>query len=406
MRFRTKERPRGQLKPRDQKRLTMLIGGLGVIMICFTVVRRPEFWAGLFPETPAQQNASDDATNGSISADQVQAAESSVVPGEQGVSDDSGDVKPDNTLRHDEFLIGDEARSAVDSANVISMTTRRIEFEDVAESPDGKTAVIDPNVIPRVPERLIRDVRDNVIGVHSSESEAYFMALKMASVFAERKMDKAPAGAYALFMDSPNSSRGIAWNIRGKLRMLSIVKGQINAVGVGTIYDAWISTEDSGENLVHAVSMNADPQLMKLINSGETTRKFGLKEAPSVKFTGYFFKVEGYASGAEGSDGISLAPLFVAGSIREIPKASATTTRADALTPYLGWLAVIVCAAMFIILWSFSLSDAAHSQTRAHQLTKLPAVVNFDDVTSVTVVETLNQLELAAQRPSAKLDHL
>jgi len=387
VRFRTKERPRGLLKPRDQRRLTMLIGGLGVILICFTVVRRPTFWNGLFPEPPAAEQPE---------------AKSDLQPGSGTAAPVVNETVSPPTINHDEFLIGDEARSGGSPNDVVSVTVNRIPLQDPAENPDRKNTTFNPNLIPRVPEKLMLEVRDDVIGVHSSESEAYFAALKMASVFAERKMNKAPAGAYALFMDAPNGSRGVAWNLEGRLRRLSVVKGQVNALGVGTVYDAWLTTNDSGENLVHAVSMKASPQLAKLVTdtTPDKTIEFTNKTAPMVKFTGYFFKREGYAS----KKGISLAPLFVAGILQDIPKVVVTSTRADELTPYLGWLSLAICVAVALMVWSFSMSDMAHAQTRAHQLTKLPAHATFEEVTSVTVQETLNQLEMAAQSQAPKLD--
>ncbi|MFY9252411.1 MAG: hypothetical protein WAO83_03070 [Fuerstiella sp.] len=401
VRFRTKERPRGLLKARDQKRLTLLIFGLGVIMICFTVVRRPQFWSGLFPETVPASQAADGSLNSSSAGTAENDANWKVVsPAAQQPAEETS--APDNSIKHDEFLIGEEARSANSADEAVSVTALRPAYQVLAESPDGTTPRFDPKAIPSVPESLLKEIRDDVIGVHSAESDAYFAAMKMASVIAERKLENAPAGAYALFMDSPNGSRGKPWNISGKLRKLSVVKGQVNALGVGTVYDAWLTTADSGENLVHAVSLNADPKLVALIgeNNPTRTRDFKIKDAPSVKFTGYFFKREGY----ESRNGVSMAPLFVASRFREVPKVVVTSTRADQLTPYLGWLAFIVCAAMLLMVWSFSMSDAAHAQTRAHQLTKLPAVGSFEDVTSVTIVETLNQLEMAAQSPTPKLD--
>ena len=368
----------------------MLIGGLGIILICFTVVRRPAFWHGLFPEQPPSEQSA-----GTSPSAQQPASGSSPAAEKQPAS------QP--TIKHDEFLIGKDVSRSVSTDNAVSVTTNRIPFQTLADNPDSKTATFNPDVIPRVPENLMQEVRDDVIGVHSSESEAYFASMKMASVFAERKMNKAPAGAYALFMDAPNGSRGIAWNIKGRLRRLSVVRGQVNALGVGTVYDAWLTTDDSGPNLVHAVSLKASPKLAQLVSetTPNKTVEFPNKSAPQITFTGYFFKREGYVN--KQAD-ISLAPLFVAGILHDVPKPVVTSGRADQLTPYLGWLALAICGAVLLMVWSFSISDVAHAQTRTHQLTKLPAHATFDDVTSVTVLETLNQLEMGAQPQPPQLD--
>ncbi len=39
------------------------------------------------------------------------------------------------------------------------------------------------------------------------------------------------------------------------------------------------------------------------------------------------------------------------------------------------------------------MSDAAHSRTRAHSLTRLPAYASFENVTATTIAETLGELE-------------
>jgi hypothetical protein len=47
-----------------------------------------------------------------------------------------------------------------------------------------------------------------------------------------------------------------------------------------------------------------------------------------------------------------------------------------------------------MLVWFWS-SDAAHAQSRAHQLTKLPAHATFDDISAVTVAEALGDLQSA-----------
>lgn len=375
MRFRTKEKPRGVLRASDQKRLSLLIGGFGLILLCFTIVRRPVFWERLFPDQVAQD------------AQQVAPAKPA--------------TEPVAKLHHDEFLSPSSSDSATaapsenglqaeansDSA-VVSVTANKIPVQA-----EATTSTTSRNGIPRVPETLLRDVKDDVIGVHSTESEAYFAAMKMASRMVEKRSAQAPKGAYALFMDSPDDSRGEAWHIAGRLRRLSEVRGRTNAFGVGTLYDAWITTADSGDQLVHVVAMQAAPELKKFVtgkNAAHTIDFMG-PDAPLVEFTGYFFKREAYASRRE--SGVSLAPLFVAGVLHDIPAVVASSTRAEQLTPYLGWLALFVTVGALLMIWSFAVNDVAHAQTRTHQLTKLPAHMTFDDITAITVGETLQELE-------------
>lgn len=285
----------------------------------------------------------------------------------------------ENRLKDDEFVLGDSGDADVHR-------TLRIPYED------GNSAGKTDTGIPRVPADLLRTIKDDVIGVHSAESEAYYATMKLAAKVEQRKQLNPPRGSYALFMDSPAGSRGLAWRITGRLRRLSEVSGRTNSFGVTTVYDAWISTPDSGNELVHVVAINADKALVKsLKRAKDSTIDFPLKNPPEVRCTGYFFKREGYASGT--TAGISRAPLLLAGTLHEIPVKVVTSTRADELTPYLGWLAAAVCIGVVFVVWSFTMSDAAHSRTRAHQLTKLPAHASFDDVSAVTVSEALGRMQ-------------
>lgn len=366
MRFRTKERPRGLLTANHQRRMTLMIAAFGLVLLGFSIVRKPQFWAGIFPQDD-QPVAEPEATN----------TEESPVAA----------APLDNGIAHDEFVTSDD---------VVSVTARKIA---VAESEQPQA--VDPKAIPTVPKELLRAVKDDVIGVHSTESDVYYASMKLASKLSDAHRRKAPKGAYALFMDSPAGSRGRAYRLNGKLRQLSVVKGRTNAYGIGSnlLYDAWITTADSGDKLVHVVASKADSSLGKRIKSNNQSRsiRFLDKSAPDVEFTGYFFKREGYASNQ--ASGLSTAPLFVSDALHEVIEPEVVHTRADDINPYLGWLAVIVSCGVLMLVWGFTVSDHAHSGTRAHALTKLPATASFDEVTSKTVSEVLRDMSVEPGQP-------
>lgn len=381
MRFRTTAKPRGILRASDQKRLALLIGGFGLILIFFTIVRRPTFWTGLFPEDPAA------ATETSTETPAQAVLRKEITTAKQAI-------------HHDEFIsVGSDTADSV-----VSVTTQR---PVMAELQSGSKA--GQNGLRPVPDELLKTVKDNVIGVHSTESQAYYAAMKMASLMVEKNASKAPRGAYALFMDSPDSTRGRAFRMTGRLRRLSVIRGTANSAGATRLYDAWLTSDDSGDGLVHVVTMAANKVLAARLNrlversvdqkltesvqnkiEGNTVQ-FPGPDPPIVNFTGYFFKIEAYASKQD--SGISLAPLFVAGVLHEAPVVVASSTRGEQMTPYIGWLALFVTAGVLLMIWSFTMSDVAHTQTRSHQLTKLPAVASFEDITAVTVVESLSKLE-------------
>ena len=387
MRFRTTARPRGLLRATDQKRLALLIGGFGLILIFFTIVRRPTFWNGLFTEDTA------------------------------ALAEESAEISPrreittaKQAIHHDEFI-----SAASSHSDTVSVTAQR---PILAESESGAaTSRTSATGLRPVPEELLKSVKDDVIGVHSTESQAYFTAMKMASVIVEKNASKAPRGAYALFMDSPDSTRGLPFRMTGRLRRLSVIRGSANSAGATRLYDAWLTLDDSGDGLVHVVTMGANKVLTDRLNrmvqrsvdrsltshiqkpiEGNTV-EFPGPDAPIVNFTGYFFKIEAYASKQE--SGISRAPLFVAGVLHEQAATVASSTRAEQMTPYIGWLALFISAGIVLMIWSFTMSDVAHSQTRSHQLTKLPAVASFEDITAVTISESLSRLETSGNSSNA-----
>lgn len=334
----------------------MLIVGVGVVLFGFSVVKRPAFWQWMFPE------------------------EKPIVQAESTTDVASS---PNNHLHPDEFVLSDTGNKGIITSE---HSARRISYDG------NRTSETSRPEIPRVPDELLKTIKDDVIGIHSGEAEAYFAAMKLAAKVEQRRELNARRGSYALFMDSPNGSRGIAWQISGRLRRLSEVSGRTNAFGVGTLYDAWISTPDSGNELVHVVAMSTDKALSNsLKRSKNRTVDFPVKNPPDVRCTAYFFKREGYASSTNA--GISLAPLLVAGTLHDIPPKVVTSTRADQLTPYIGWLTVAVCVGIVFMVWSFVMSDQQHTQTRTHQLTKLPVRASFEDVSAITVTEALGQMQ-------------
>lgn len=372
----------------------MLIVGLGVIIACFNVAKSPAFWSKLFPQDDVA-----DTTEGEL-------AEGLLAEGESARAALRSDLESSD-ISYDEF-VSVPADTPVDDAvadntvadDAVTVSARKPAFAQMETETPGNPG----DAIPVVPADLLRTVKDDVIGVHSEESEAYFATMLMASRFAENKKYRPAAkGAFALFMDSPNGSRGVPWRIEGRLRRLSRVKGRANSFGVTLLYDAWLTTPDSGDQLIHAVALKADDQFARRVaQADDQTVIYSLKDAPEVRFTGYFFKREGYANQYEG---VSLTPLFLVGRLHDVPAPVVTEGKAAQLTPYLGWLALIICCAVGMILWSFAASDGAHAQTRTHQLTKLPAVASFEDVTSMSVAESLQELAETHVRPDPRVDH-
>jgi len=275
-------------------------------------------------------------------------------------------------------VVEDVTQVAPPHGDVSTQTTMRPDFRSASSA-------------PRLSPKLRDVIKDNVVGVTSEEWRAWGFSLQKAEEIAEQQrageLPRQPTARYALLMGAPEDCRGKAWTVTGTLRRMTRATISNQNLRERTVLDAWLTLPDSGDGLVHVVLADKD-------NDIPLGTDFG-NDAPEVTFTGYFFKREAYSSQAAG--GLSLAPLFLAGSISRVPVPVALRTRSDQLTPWLTWLVGVTCAGMVIVIWSFVASDAAHRSERTHELTRLPSSPSFEGVDAESPYETLQQLEAVAE---------
>ncbi|MCA9061087.1 MAG: hypothetical protein KDA85_21390, partial [Planctomycetaceae bacterium] len=265
------------------------------------------------------------------------------------------------------------------------------------------TTNLDPDAIARlqnpspesgrlraIPEAVLKPVVDDVMYIVPEELTAYATTVRQASRMDERDREQAEHGNYALFSEDPEWCRGKAWQLRGKLRRTSRTRADLNSYGTRVLYDCWISTPDSGSQLLHVIAVTADEQL--------PLSEFRGRDAPEIELTGYYFKREGYLR--EGNDGlgeVGLAPLLITGRIQAwVPPISATPM-ADDVTPWLGWGALLVCVGVVAMFWAFYASDRSFRHTRTHQLASLPVTTSFDKVEVLTINDMLRRMEQEAE---------
>lgn len=244
------------------------------------------------------------------------------------------------------------------------------------------------------PDSLTEDVRDDVLGVLASETSALFGTLKLAQKVFPEKYRQMPIGNFPVIMTEPAASRGKPFLLRGKLRRLTAapLPQSANSWGIRAAWDAWISTPDSGNQLVHVLALTADAGLPITESTG--------KSAPEIELGGYFFKREGYAAkGRDGTGELALTPLFLSDRLRVVP-AVVVTSRAEELRPWLTWTASILSVTIIAIIWAFRSADRLFKGTRAHQLTLPPVRPGFDSVEAVTVEQALAAMEQNARQNS------
>lgn len=354
MRFHSKEKPRGLLTQRDQRRLSLLIVGVAVVMIGFAVVRRPGFWSGIFPADGAAETGAERPRPGATLA-----------------------------VRADEFLVGDAAPAVTETTSPADWVDR----ESIGRFERSEAGLDKPG--PELPDELLRTIRDDVIGVQSTEADAYFVTLRLAQKLPSVGRTNTDPASYALMMDAPDQCRGRVWKVRGTMRRITQVASDANSFGVRQLFDAWISTPDSGNQLIHVVAPAADAAFAALAGGR-------IQEMP-VELDGIYFKREGYQrAGSDGNGDIGLAPLLLAGRLRYAEPKSSAVSRADELTPWLGWVSAGVCLGVALVILQFQLSDRGFRGTRTHQLTALPVRPSFAGVDAESVSESLRRMEQQA----------
>ncbi|MFN9718289.1 MAG: hypothetical protein ACK58L_06325 [Planctomycetota bacterium] len=352
MRFRSKGQPRGLLTSRDQTRARLVILGVALLAITASALGENSWFVRMFaaPEPKAQSAA-------------TAAAER---------------LMNSSTLRPDEFEIASEA-DPTKPVDYASMIDRQGAAQMEAGPPQNASTAGD------VPVRLTQMIKDDVLGILSSETEAWLGTLRLARNLTPTQKQLLPEGQYASFMDAPQICRGKAYVIRGTLRRLIEAPLPIGAedYGIRSAYEAWISTRDSGHQLVRVIALSA---------SGVPEGELG-KNGPAVEVAGFFFKRQGYeAKGKDGRGVIMLAPLILTARITGIPP-RVIESYSEKMYPWLTGIGLCICAGVLLLIWQFQASDHMFRGTRTFQLTNPPVKPSFDGVNAVTVPEALQQMQ-------------
>lgn len=360
MRFRSRGKSSVDTLGRSQRRLTYLVGGIGLFVLLMSATGKSTYFTGLFSSPPPTIPQAPDVSRSLLGT---------------------------NSLRSDEFIVVPTGSNDLASKYSSMLDGKGIAEMEAVETDRSSGA-------PRIPLVLTRTIRDDVLGVLSSEMAAWFGTLRLAQKLTSEDLRNLPEAQFPLFMDSPESCRGRAYTLRGRLRKLTpfAISQSSESFGLRTAYDAWISTRDSGNQLVHVVAVNVDS---KLPSPESVTAK-----SPEVELTGYFFKREGYAAKGKTGDGdLALTALFLSGKIRVMPPQS-IVSRAAEITPWLTWIGLAICCGVTVLVWHFQVADNRFRGTRTHQLTTLPVRASFEGVEVRTIEEALQVMQEQARKSS------
>ena len=346
MRFDNHEPPKTILSARDQRVLIALTIALGVVLFAIKVSSKPEFWAKLFPEKFPDANVIAESKD----------FESAAAPAGLG---------------ENEFLSpAEDLSEAASLSNNSRMSMLAKELPERSPAPRSL-----------FPPETLATIRDNTVGVRSSETSAWLnMVAAARDVDPLQLTESAIEPDFRVVMVSPERFRGVAMTIEGELRRVSTIEVEPNRYGVSELYDAWLFTRDSGSNPYHVVASAISEDL---------PAEGDFADPVPVKLTGFFFKREHYMNSARD---LHAAPLVLAQQITAVPQVAVVASATTNMQRYLTWFAFAVAVALGLTLWNFAVSDFAFRASRVRRIYEPAPDTDFEGVEATDLRDVFRQL--------------
>lgn len=327
------------LSRRDQVRLGIFAALLGFVVIAMQQASRPEMWYWLTGNPALRPDAK---------------------PEEEG--------QPPAEKKIDFNVNAEE--SSVDG-NAVRVVEKLPDLED-----DGELTI--------APE-LLTVVKDNAVGIREAERDLYYFLLAKVRDAPLKSLEKAARDdvAFTVLMTESPKFIGELITLKAELRRLQPYPAGRNEHGVDQLYEAWLKTDDAGDNPYRVVCS----RIPDGIPSG-----MEVKSGTIVKITGYYFKRYGYPAQEHR---LHVAPLILAGEIQWIRTRDAAPRKADAgIVPYVLGLAGVMGTGIAYMLWRFRRSDREFERQHLKRLTGAPsgAIESLDGIGTVDVNDALRQL--------------
>lgn len=182
-------------------------------------------------------------------------------------------------------------------------------------------------------------IDDNVVGIREKEIPALVELIKKIDSIQSKETSAEPMKGIGFpnLVTEPERYRGELLPISGEIVRIAEMSLPLNRLKLESIYDIWVQTSDSGQDLYRVLVKSLPKELT--IDSKD-------RPAVPVKFQALFFKRFGY----ESVNGQRLAPLLVASKIEPIRLVTANNQDMS-FVPYLltgaGGVALLVLMAVF-----------------------------------------------------------
>ncbi len=361
MRFQSPSKPSPFLNRRDQYRLLSLVFMLSVIMIAVQVAKMPKTWYWLTgkPDQTAGKN------QGSSTVGDAQTAASAPA---------TYDVKMDHPapLGEGEFrsFAGSSSRPVPESNDVAAASPVSAE----AGAGDVRAEKTDASSVasPLEPD-LLQNIEDNTIQIRKREVETYYNVIRRLKSYSDTAVERGAEKGFTfpVFMSQPDLLRGRLVTVEGELQRLTVLPEQALASDVGTLYEAWMFTDDSGINPIRVVCLDA----------GGIAPAESYSKRVRVRFSGYFFKLFGYETTQYE---LHKAPFFLARRLQklQIP----LTVSSPTIAPYIFAILSTFALVFVLMVARFSWSDRGIRKQRKQELIE----ARPEDIDALKNIETFD----------------
>lgn len=294
------------------------------------------------------------------------------------VSSRQNDVSHPQAQQHvspDDFHVTEDSPTILRDDEV-RIVPRKAAREELPEDVEEDSVDINPS--------WLTAVEDNTVGIRQDEADAFYQILEKAQETPLKEL-QAHAEREALFvnlMTSPAKYRGRPVTLIGELRKLFDVPVPKDHPELGHLFEAWICTEESGENPYRVVCSTISPEL----KPQESSRVM-------VKVTGYFFKREGYQTW----DGrLHVAPTILAGRLSLYISPQMPPPVEDVVPWMIGVISVVGLAMLATVI-GYALSDSRNKRgllsTQQNQTLDVARLAKADH--RISIEESLRRLEEA-----------
>lgn len=265
-----------------------------------------------------------------------------------------------------------KANSAAQPAIAEAAADRTPKPNDVASSQSAKvgdyTIAIDPE--------LLAPVTDGWFGVRQHEAKAFFAIIAKAKDIPLKLLENAGNDRvdYTVLMTDSESFRGQPLTVEGTVRMIESVtiteKDAAETFGIDQYYVAWMWTDSSGASPYRLIATSLPDDMPQ-----------GKDLEVPAKFTGYYFKQEGYRT----EQGFHVAPVLIGQHLRWNNPAASVGPLVDMsrASYYVIGFAVLVAMVLGLMLWRFKVSDKKFGQKHIEHFT----------TATPSELEELNKLE-------------